>query len=145
LHVRAGRTHEYRSLCERLLERFERAPHHYVVIICKLAPGAVADLSPPIRAAERLVDREPQNAEYIGILGAALYRKGDLEAAARRLEVGIRGGPEQLGVQFRKLVLAMAYHRMGRGAEAQLMFQEVTRWMERHKLNGQPRSTLLLS
>jgi uncharacterized protein HemY len=111
------------------------------VILCKLAPDAVADLSRPVQIAEKLVAREPGNAEYMGLLGAALYRKGDMEAAAARLEASIRSGPQQVGVPWRKLTLAMAYHRLQRGTEAKQLFQEVTQWMEQNA----KKPTLLMS
>ncbi|MFL5339741.1 MAG: protein kinase domain-containing protein [Gemmataceae bacterium] len=132
LHLQAKRTKEYRDLCEQLLKQLGQSEQHYVVITCKLAPDAVADLSGPVQIAERLLAREPQNAGYLGLLGAALYRKGDLEAATARLEAGIRLGPQELGVHWRKLVLAMAYHRLRRDAEAQQLFQEVTQWIEKN-------------
>jgi tetratricopeptide (TPR) repeat protein len=141
LHLRAQRTKEYRALCEQLLKQFGQSEQHFVVITCKLAPDAVADLSAPVRIAEKLVAGQPQNAEYVGLLGAALYRKGDLEAAAARLEAAIRCGPQQVGVHWRKLALAMACHRLGRGAEAKQLFQEVTQWMEKNA----KKPTLLLS
>jgi tetratricopeptide (TPR) repeat protein len=130
LHLRAQRTKEYRDLCQQLLNKLGQSEQHYVVIICKLAPDAVADLSRLVQIGERLVARQPRNAEYMGLLGAALYRKGDPEAAAAKLEAGIRLGPQELGVHWRKLVLAMAYQRLGRGAEAKHLFREVTQWIE---------------
>jgi serine/threonine protein kinase/Tfp pilus assembly protein PilF len=132
LHLRGQRTKEYRDLCEQLLKRVGRPEQRFVVIICKLAPNAVADLSRPVQIAEKLVAREPRNAEYLGLLGAALYRKGELEAAAARLEASIRRGPQEFGAHWRKLELAMAYHRLRRGAEARRLFQEVTGWMEKY-------------
>jgi serine/threonine protein kinase len=151
LLLRAGRTAEYRGLCERLLERpaLVQKGKHFVVIICKLAPDAVADLSRPVQIAEELVSGQPSNAEYLGLLGAALYRRGDpargdLEAAVGKLEAGIRASPKQIGVHWRKLVLAMAYQRLGRGADAQPLFQEVTRWMETAKLTWAQRLDLEL-
>ncbi len=132
LHLHAHRIKEYRDLCEQLLKRLGPSEQHYVVIVCKLAPDAVADLSRPVQIGEKLVAREPENAEYLGLLGAALYRKGDLEAAAAKLEAGIRCGPQEVGVQWRKLTLAMAYHRLRRGAEAKQLFQEVTQWIEQN-------------
>jgi tetratricopeptide (TPR) repeat protein len=132
LHLRAGRTDEYRSLCGRLLKRLGPSGHEYIVIICKLAPDAVADLSQPVHIADKLVAREPENAEYLGLLGAALYRQGDLVAAIEKLEVAIRSGPEQGGIPWRKLTLAMAYHRLRRVKEAQRLFQEVSQWMEQN-------------
>ena len=90
LHLRADRTKEYRSLCETLLQKFGQSENLWVVITCKLAPSAVSDLSRPVQIAEKLAAREPQNAEYVGVLGDILYRQGDLEAAVQRLEAGVR-------------------------------------------------------
>jgi tetratricopeptide (TPR) repeat protein len=135
LHLSTGRSKEYRTLCETLLDRFGQAdnPDFWAVAICKLAPDAVADLSRPVRMAEKLVAQQPHNADLAGFLGDTLYRKGDLEAAVQRLEASIRAVPG-VGVHWRKLFLAMAYHRLGRTAEAQQLLQEVVQWMEK---NGQ--------
>jgi serine/threonine protein kinase len=126
-HLGAGRTNEYRSLCERMLERSES---HWVVGVCTLAPDAVADRSRLVRIAEKLVAQEPTNVDFITTLGLALYRKGDLASAARRLKVSVRSGAPLHDIQASKLVLAMSYQRLGRGSEAHQLFQEVTRWVE---------------
>ena len=89
--------------------------------------------SRPVRMAEKLVAQQPHNADLAGFLGDTLYRKGDLEAAVKRLEASIRAVPG-VGVAWRKLFLAMAYHRLGRTAEAQQLLQEVVQWIEK---NGQ--------
>jgi tetratricopeptide (TPR) repeat protein len=142
LHLRAHRTKEYRCLCEKLLASHGQKEDSWVVITCKLAPNAIADLSQPVHIAEKLVAKEPGNAEYLGLLGTTLYRKGDLEAAVKKLQASIRSGPDQVGVHWRKLVLAMAYHRLGRGEDAERLFQEATRWLEEnvegkvHERNG---------
>jgi serine/threonine protein kinase/tetratricopeptide (TPR) repeat protein len=138
LHLRAGRVGEYRALCQRLLDRYGRKEDHWVVITCKLAPDAVADLSRPVQIAEGLVASKPQDAEYVGVLGDALYRKGDWGPAVRRLETSLRTGPRAGGAPFRKLFLAMAYHRLGRAAEARQLFQEVTGWMETNAPEERP-------
>jgi tetratricopeptide (TPR) repeat protein len=142
LEVRAHRLQDYRRLCEQLLKQLGPTEQHVIVIICKLAPSAVADLSRPVHIGEKLVTREPHNAEYLGLLGAALYRKGDLQGAVARLEEAIRRGPQQVGLPWRKLMLAMAYHRLGRGDAARKLFHEVTEWME---VNVPEKPTLLLS
>jgi eukaryotic-like serine/threonine-protein kinase len=129
VRLAVGRTDEYRSVCERMLERSES---HWVVGVCTLAPKAVVDLSRPVDIAEELVAREPQNADFLAILGFALYRQGDWEGAVRRLEASLGSGPGPSDVHSLKLFLAMAYHCLGRGAEAQQLFQEVTRWRETH-------------
>jgi serine/threonine protein kinase len=129
LHLSAGRTNDYRALCETLLEKFGQSENFWVVVTCKLAPGEVSDLSRPRQIAEKLAAREPRNAEYVGILGDFLYRQGDLEGAVQKLEASVRDH-RGVGIHWRKLCLAMAYHRLGRGAEAQKLLQEVTEWME---------------
>jgi eukaryotic-like serine/threonine-protein kinase len=146
LHLRNGRTAQYRSLCERLLEQpaLVEKGKHFVVIICKLAPDAVADLSRPVQIAEGLVAGEPANAEYVGLLGDALYRRGNLDAAVAKLEAGIRTDTKSFGVYWRKLVLAMAYQRLGRGAEAQPLFQEVAHWMKEAPVSWTQRLDLQL-
>ena len=135
LHLSSGRTKEYRALCETLLERFGQTndPDFWVIIICKLAPDAVADLARPVQMAEKMLARHPHNADFVGLLGDTLYRKGDLEAAVQRLEASIRAAPG-VGVHWKKLVLAMAYHRLDRPAKAQQLLQEAARWIEK---NGQ--------
>jgi tetratricopeptide (TPR) repeat protein len=130
LHLHAGRTDDYRSLCERLLERFDRKESLWLVATCALAPRAVADLSGPVRIAEKLVARQPKNAEHLAILGFALYRKGDLEGAVRRLKASLRPSSGLREVHAAKLILAMACHRLGRRAQAQQLLREVTRWMD---------------
>jgi tetratricopeptide (TPR) repeat protein len=135
LHVRAGRSNDYRSLCEKSLARFGQADDpaiaYWLVLISKLAPQAVADPARPVQIAEKLSAREPTNAEYLGILGDTLYRKGDLTAAVLRLEASIRAHPG-VGVHWRKLFLSMAYHRLGRAAQARQNLGEVIQWMEKN-------------
>jgi tetratricopeptide (TPR) repeat protein len=135
LHLRAGRTNEYRCLCESLLARFSQTDNPaiacWVVITCKLAPEAVADLARPVQIAEKLSGRDPKNAEWMGILGDTLYRKGDLAAAVQRLEASIGGNPG-VGVHWRRLFLAMAYHRLGRAAEAQQNLRKAIEWTDKN-------------
>jgi serine/threonine protein kinase len=135
LHLSTGRTKDYRALCETLLKRFGQAddPDYWVVIICKLAPDAVADLARPVQFSEKKLARQPHNADLAGVLGDCLYRKGDLEAAVRRLEASIRAAPG-VGVHWRKLFLAMAYHRLGRPTEARQLLREAVEWIDK---NGQ--------
>src|SRR5262249_4440101 len=116
-------------------ERFGQAndPDFWVIAICKLAPDAVADLARPVQIAEKRLARDPHNADLVGLLGDTLYRKGDLEAAVGRLEASIRAKPG-IGVHWRKLFLAMAYHRLDRAARAQQLLQEAVGWIEK---NGQ--------
>ena len=115
LHLSTGRTEEYRTLCETLLEHFGQAddPDLWVVRICRLAPDAAADLARPVRIAEKSLARHPHDADLACVLGETLYRKGDLDAAVRHLEASILVAPG-IDVHRGKLFLAMAYHRLGR-------------------------------
>jgi tetratricopeptide (TPR) repeat protein len=135
LYLNAGRTTEYRALCATLLERFGDATDPAfagpAVAICKLAPDAVADLSRPVRMAEKLVALEPDRADFAGDLGKTLYRKGDLEAAVRHLEAS-SPAPSGFGLSQRKLFLAMAHHRLGRAAEARRLLQQSVEWIEKN-------------
>jgi serine/threonine protein kinase len=135
LHLSTGRSKEYRTLCETLLERFGQAddPDPWVVRICRLAPDAVADPARPVQIAEKSLARHPQDADRAGILGETLYRKGDQDAAVQRLEPSIRAAPGFDGHR-RKLFLAMAYYRLGRTARAQQLLREAVQWIEK---NGQ--------
>jgi uncharacterized protein HemY len=135
LHLSTGRTKDYRTLCETLLERFGRAddPDLWVIRIGTLAPDAVADPARPVQIAERILARHPHDTERAGVLGETLYRKGDWDAAVGRLEASIRAAPGFDGHR-RKLFLAMAHHRLGRTAQAQQLLQETTQWIDK---NGQ--------
>jgi len=123
----AGRPDEYRSVCERMLERSENP---WVVGICTLAPKALADLSRPVQIAEKFVAQDTQNADYGAILGQALYRNGDWKSAVQRLEASLHSGSGPRDLPDLKLILAMACHRLGRQDEAQQHLMEVTQWME---------------
>jgi tetratricopeptide (TPR) repeat protein len=131
LHLRAGRTDAYRSHCEKLLDRFGRKDNPWVSAICTLAPKAVADLSRPVRIAEKEAARRPWSADFRALLGFALYRQGDMAGAVQRLEASNRFHAGLLGAYPPKLYLAMAYHRLGRSAEAKQLFQAVTKGMEK--------------
>jgi serine/threonine protein kinase/tetratricopeptide (TPR) repeat protein len=135
LHLSTGRSKEYRTLCETLLQRFGQTddPDVWVGRICSLAPDAVADPARPVQIAEKSLARHPHDTERAGVLGETLYRKGDLDAAVGRLEASIRAAPG-FDAHRRKLFLAMAYHRLGRTAKAQQLLQVAVGWIEK---NGQ--------
>jgi serine/threonine protein kinase/tetratricopeptide (TPR) repeat protein len=135
LLLSADRTEEYSRLCETMLERLGQSKDldRWIVNICNLAPDAVADLARPVQIAEKILARDPHNADLAGILGAALYRQGLLEAAVQKLEAGIHTAAS-VSAHSRKLFLAMAYHRLGRAVEARQLLQEVDEWIE---TNGQ--------
>jgi serine/threonine protein kinase/tetratricopeptide (TPR) repeat protein len=135
LNLSTGRSQEYRALCATLLERFGQAddPDPWVVRICRLAPDAAANLARPVQIAEKSLARHPHDTEFAAVLGEALYRQGDWEGAARRLEASIRVAPGCDGHRG-QLFLAMAYHQLGCSDQAQELLRQAVRWIEN---NGQ--------
>jgi WD40 repeat protein/serine/threonine protein kinase/tetratricopeptide (TPR) repeat protein len=93
-----------------------------------LAPGTDIPSDVPVRLAELALSSvysEYQPALYLNTLGAALYRAGRFEEAARRLEEAIqkrRGVSEPNDWAF----LALAHHRLGHDAEARA-------WLDRFR------------
>jgi hypothetical protein len=141
LDLWTGRTIDYRALCEDLLKRCEQAnapsTAFWTIVTCKLAPDAVRDRARLVRLAENHLASDPGNAHAMGLLGDVLYRAGEPRAAAEKLEAGIRGDPG-VGRNWRKLFLAMAYHQLGRTAEAGSNLREVEAWMGRKEFEQLP-------
>jgi len=130
---------EYRRLCALLLERkrYAENPDEAVAVgvCCKLGPNAVADLTVPLKLVATAVTRQPQNRLYLGIQAQLLYRNGQFEMAAERLEQLIQTDePKSVHHPFNKIILAMAYQSLGRPDEAQKCLSEATDWIEK---NGQ--------
>jgi hypothetical protein len=126
---RAGDLASYRWVCREMLTRFKRSDDLDVsmwsALACATLPDAVDDYREPTERAVRALDgvRARGGGDQYPIcydLAAAAvdYRAGRFEAAVERLSSRM---PEPYrGVYFATshVVLAMAYHRMGRAAEA---------------------------
>jgi serine/threonine protein kinase len=118
-----------------------------------LAPDALDDMSRLVKRAERFFAensrREPHFCRYV--LGAALYRAGNYERAAQRLEESIDSYPSVAGtgvdtLNYQQLLLAMTLWKQGRNdaartllADAQSAFDKElqdpsTRWNRRVSL-----------
>jgi HEAT repeat protein len=120
--LRAGVLPEYRTECQRLLDRLGTPSNSDVKSIdvlcwtCGLGPDAVTDLSRIVRMAERNVAGNLTH-EYIQTLGATYYRAGRWEDAVRvfREACALDRGE---GDAFDNAFLAMALARLGRVGEA---------------------------
>jgi tetratricopeptide (TPR) repeat protein len=100
-----------------------------------LGPNAVADLTEPLKLVAKAVARQPKNRHYLGIQAHLLYRNGQFETAAERLEQLIQTDePNSVHHPFNKIMLAMAYQSLGRADQAQKCLGEATDWIEK---NGQ--------
>src|SRR5262249_37963102 len=114
VRLAAGDADGYRKLCARLVRRHGDSPDAAVVRTvgrtCAVAAEAVPDLKPLLQQAEADVAARPNDRPALQALAALLYRGGQFEAAAGRLD-----GKDQ---PFELLLLALAQHRLGRTDEA---------------------------
>jgi serine/threonine-protein kinase len=139
LHLRAGNTEGYRTLCADLLRRFAETQDsdtaNTVAWTCTLAPG-VADFVPVVRLAERAVAALPNSSDCVGTLGCARYRlamasrsrPADLIRARRALDracelEGKGGGPLEW------LFLAMTHQQQRHPDEARRWFDKAVTWI----------------
>ena len=115
--LKIGDRETYCEICNSLLSRVEMNPLHLppinlVAWICALGPDAVADL-----ILKRLPDEPTARHAYLNTIGGVYLRAGRYEEAVKHLRDGIAvtndGGAKQDW-----LLLALAYHHLGRAAEA---------------------------
>jgi serine/threonine protein kinase/Flp pilus assembly protein TadD len=119
----------YRQVCATMLERFGKTEDPGTAFClgwtCVLAPEAVADPAGPVQLAAKAVARAPHNRRFLETLGAALYRAGRLDEAAKRLTeanaANLRADKTPVNTW---LFLAMTHHRLGHADEAR-------RWLAR--------------
>jgi serine/threonine protein kinase/Flp pilus assembly protein TadD len=123
-----GEVDRYRSACEAMLDRFEKASEDkpelakYIVTACGMAPGSVSDFSRVERLALRCVTGTENHAQRRWFLHAKAltdYRSGRNEEAIEWLR---RFTPRANGSQLDAgtfAVLAMAHHQVGHVKEAQ--------------------------
>jgi tetratricopeptide (TPR) repeat protein len=105
---------------------------------CGLGPGALEDLSGPLKQAESNVVNSPMNASYFdrSVLGAILYRLGQYDRAAQHFKESIADFPSDrpIGtgtVLFPKIFLAMTRWQQGQKDEARRMLDEIKSAIDR--------------
>jgi serine/threonine protein kinase/tetratricopeptide (TPR) repeat protein len=130
LHV--GDTDAYRLACGRMRERFHRTLNNVfaeeLVRSNLLAPDPSVDPARLVEMAQKLADSQPWTGQYV--LGVAHYRSGQYDQAIRQLQEARVGQPP---LPIRLLchpVLAMAYHRLGRSAEAHQALGEAAKVLD---------------
>lgn len=90
--VRVGQLADAEALLARTLElapSFDAARHLYAIVLHREQKSADA-----LREIEPLVTRDPRNANYLSLKGAALARTGDQEKAAQVYEALLAGHPK---------------------------------------------------
>jgi WD40 repeat protein/Flp pilus assembly protein TadD/tRNA A-37 threonylcarbamoyl transferase component Bud32 len=126
LRLELGDADGYRQACREMLARFGRTrdPNEAerTAKTCCLAAGSVSDSGPVLKLAGQAVVGTETNGDYPWFLlarGLAEYRAGRFAAAidcVRKSQTPSSDNPYRDGLGH--LVLAMAYHRLGRADEA---------------------------
>jgi hypothetical protein len=133
LSLQTGKREVYRRICREMLTRFCNTDDPYVAErvakICSLAPGAVSDLAPVLKLADRAVTGTEKHGGYRWFVlakGLVEYRAGHYGAAVDWLN---RVSPKADGGEWDAAafaVLAMAKHGLGLapGADAARLAEE---------------------
>jgi WD40 repeat protein/Flp pilus assembly protein TadD len=126
----AGDPQGYRRTCAWMLKDLGDKPTASTVTAIALTSTLTADsgIDPRrlVELAEQAVSSDRKSAAYQETLGAALYRAGRYDDAAKRLAeaVELHGNG---GTAWTKLFLAMAHHRAGHAEEARRRLAEYDR------------------
>ncbi len=124
--LKAGDHATYRDLCESLLDRGELNPLNLppintVAWMCVIGPGAIADPRRPVFLAELLIQRLPDDPTlrhaFLNTVGGVFLRARRYKEAVKHLRDGIAATRDG-GSKQDWLLLALAYHHLGRPAEA---------------------------
>jgi tetratricopeptide (TPR) repeat protein len=133
--LRLGDKAGYRATCEALVDlpvqSWDDVVRSRPIWPLCLAPSALDDMSRLVKRAEEFVaDTSLKNRHFgLYVLGAALYRAGDYERAAQRLEESIDAYPSlsELGrdtINYQLLLLAMTRWNQGREDDARKLLAE---------------------
>jgi WD40 repeat protein/tRNA A-37 threonylcarbamoyl transferase component Bud32 len=137
---RQGDLSDYRRVCAELLHDYGQTEDaetaQGVAFLCVLGPQAVKDPALVVQLARKAVKSDPDNASYRFTLGAALYRAGDFDGAARELnlvEKGRGGGSIEA-----KLLLALAHHRLAHSKAAKDWYARALEQFRQLRQDSQP-------
>jgi WD40 repeat protein/tetratricopeptide (TPR) repeat protein len=123
----------YRAFVDEIRRRADRIEDPYVAYV--LARTAVVAAAPVVepeqvtRWAEQAV-ASSLNGWNLHTLGVAHYRAGRLDEAIKRLEESNASDWGEQGRMQNRLVLAMAYHRLGHATQSRALLDEVNRWWD---------------
>ena len=140
--LRLGDKAGYRATCKTLVDlpvsRTDVVANSRPVWPLCLAPDALDDMSRLVKRAEEFVAENSRSEPHfcLYVLGAALYRAGDYERAAQRLEESIDVYPSspETGfdtINYQQLLLAMAKWQLGKHDEARRSLVEIQSAVEK--------------
>jgi eukaryotic-like serine/threonine-protein kinase len=124
----------YVKACAHLVDRCgkDKGPRSYhVARACTLASNAVADMSLPVRLAEKelLGSREFWS---LTEQGALAYRAGRFQEAVPLFEQSLRAKPKPGAAVLNWLWLALAYQRLEKAEEAQRWLGKAQAWLDQY-------------
>ncbi|MEX2169586.1 MAG: tetratricopeptide repeat protein, partial [Pirellulales bacterium] len=121
--VRLARNDEagYREACSALVKRAaqstESTSPYMAVWACVLGPDALGDPNKVVAMVERAGEGNSLEPQYLGTLGAALYRAGRFDEARKQFEGAIEatlsGSSDPRVATYGQLFLAMIHQRLG--------------------------------
>jgi WD40 repeat protein/tetratricopeptide (TPR) repeat protein len=125
LCLRAGDADGYRKICADMLKRWG-ASDRQTLWTCVMAPNAVGDPMALVSGVEEAGGKNPEYHWGANLLGAALYRAGRYDDAARQLTKAstIDPDPYRTNMIYTWFFLAMTHHRQGH-------VQEARQWLDK--------------
>jgi serine/threonine protein kinase len=131
--LRQGDAAGYRATCETLVNL---DVHHEDIVLTSrpiwplcLAPNALVDMNRLVTRAEKFFTENSRQDRFFAlyVLGAALYRNGDYDQAAQRLEESINAYSTlppsgRDNINYARLLLTLAKWKQGRKGEAHKLF-----------------------
>ena len=139
LYLVTGQLDAYRETCRKMLDRFgkneEPGDAFLVAWTCVLLPDAAPDLSRAVTLANKAVEGDSDSLSHSTALGAALYRAGRFDDAARRLTEldELMQDPDsssQTSPAYCWFFLAMTHHRLGHHKAAREYFDKAVQWTD---------------
>jgi WD40 repeat protein/serine/threonine protein kinase/tetratricopeptide (TPR) repeat protein len=143
VRLMAGNRDDYRRHSQEMLRRFARssdpAIRERAAKAVLIVPDGISDLTLPTRLIDQSLQGTEKHWAYSWFLlskGIAEYRAGRFESAVDWLKRGEAGHREPVPRAESRLFLAMAYQRLGRGADARHSLAEASQIMDTQLPSG---------
>jgi tetratricopeptide (TPR) repeat protein len=132
LCLQDGDTDGYRQICRDMLKRGGTSDP-WTLWTCVMAPNAGGDPMALASGAEKALGKEAGAHHYATLLGAALYRAGRYDGAARQLTRAstLDPDPYRTNMIYTWFFLGMTQHRLGHTQEAQQWLDKANKATDR--------------